>query len=253
MHGTNKTICIAGKNRCAIECLKYLIENYKNINILALPNKSDKGFDGWQKSFKKFAKLKRVSITNLNYLQKQKDLFLFSLEYEKILNIKKFNTKKLFNFHFSLLPKYRGCHTNYFQIKNGEKMSGVTLHKIDRGIDTGDIIDSLKFKIHKNSTAYENYNKLLNKSILIIKKNIKRILNGKYSIKKQNLKKGSYFSRKSVDYKSLVNIKEIKHNLITHNQIRSLIFEPFQLPIYNDKKIIKSFFKNNKIRLLYLK
>ena len=59
MHGTNKTICIAGKNSCAIECLKYLIENYKNINILALPNKSDKGFDGWQKSFKKFAK-KRI-------------------------------------------------------------------------------------------------------------------------------------------------------------------------------------------------
>ena len=48
-------------------------------------------------------------------------------------------------------------------------------------------------------------------------------------------------------------LKEIKNNLITHNQIRSLIFEPFQLPIYNHKKIIKSFFKNKKIRLLYLK
>ena len=56
MHGKNNTICIAGKNRCAIECLKYLIKNYKNTNILALPNISDKGYDGWQKSFKKFAK-----------------------------------------------------------------------------------------------------------------------------------------------------------------------------------------------------
>ena len=43
MHGKNKTICIAGKNKCAIDCLKYLIKNYKNINILALPNESDKG------------------------------------------------------------------------------------------------------------------------------------------------------------------------------------------------------------------
>ena len=253
MHGTNKTICIAGKNRCAIDCLEYLIKNYKNINILALPNKSDKGYDGWQKSFKRFAKQKKISITNLKDLQKQKNLFLFSLEYEKILNIKKFNTKNLFNFHFSLLPKYRGCHTNYFQIKNGEKVSGVTLHKIDSGIDTGDVIDSLKFRISKNSTAYENYDKLLNKSVLLFKKNIKKILNGNYRVKKQNLKKGSYFSRKSVDYKSLINFKEIKHNLATHNQIRSLIFEPFQLPIYNDKKIIKSIFKNKKIRLLYLK
>ena len=253
MHGTNKTVCIAGKNSCAIECLKYLIENYKNINILALPNKSDRGFDGWQKSFRKFAKQKKISITNLNDLQNKKNLFLFSLECEKIFNIKKFNTKNLFNFHFSLLPKYRGCHTNYFQIRNGEKTSGVTLHKIDRGIDTGDIIDSLKFKISKNSTAYENYNKLLNKSVLLFKKNIRRILNGNYTIKKQNLKKGSYFNRESVDYKSLIYFKEIKNNLTTHNQIRSLIFEPFQLPIYNDKKIIKSIFKNKKIRLLYLK
>ncbi len=253
MHGTSKTICIAGKNRCAIECLKYLIENFKNVNILALPNKSDKGLDGWQKSFKKFAKQKKISVTNLDNLQKQKNLFLFSLEYEKILNIKKFSTKNLFNIHFSLLPKYRGCHTNYFQIKNGEKVSGVTLHKIDSGIDTGDIIDSLKFKISQNSTAYENYDKLLSKSILLFKKNIKRILSGNYRIKKQNLKKGSYFSRQSVNYKSLINLKEIKHNLTTHNQIRSLIFEPFQLPIYNDKKIIKSIFKKKKIRLLYLK
>ena len=251
--GQIKTICIAGKNSCAIECLKYLIENYKNINILALPNKSDRGFDGWQKSFRKFAKQKKISITNLNDLQNKKNLFLFSLEYEKIFNIKKFNTKNLFNFHFSLLPKYRGCHTNYFQIRNGEKTSGVTLHKIDRGIDTGDIIDSLKFKIPKNSTAYENYNKLLNKSVLLFKKNFRRILNGNYRIKKQNLKKGSYFRRESVDYKSLIYFKEIKNNLTTHNQIRSLIFEPFQLPIYNDKKIIKSIFKNKKIRLLYLK
>ena len=127
------------------------------------------------------------------------------------------------------------------------------MHKIDSGIDTGDVIDSLKFRISKNSTAYENYDKLLSKSILLFKKNIKRILSGNYRIKKQNLKKGSYFSRQSVNYKSLINLKEIKHNLTTHNQIRSLIFEPFQLPIYNDKKIIKSFFKNNKIRLLYLK
>ena len=252
MHGTNKTICIAGKNSCAIECLKYLIKNSKDTKILALPNKSDNGIDGWQKSFKKFAKQKNISIINLDYLYNQKNLFLFSLEYEKILNIKNFNSKNLFNFHFSLLPKYRGCHTNYYQIRNGEKFSGVTLHKIDKGIDTGDVIDSVKFIIGKNSTAYENYNNLLDKSVLLFKKNIKRILSGNYPIKKQNPKKGSYFSRKSVNYKKLINFKVIKHNLNTHNQIRSLIFEPFQLPIYNDKKIIKSIYKNKKIRLIYL-
>ena len=181
-----------------------------------------------------------------------KNLYLFSIEYEKILNIKKFNTKKLFNIHFSLLPKYRGCHTNFFQIFNGEKKTGVTLHKIDKGIDTGPIIDSLNFNINKNTTGYENYINLMNKSIILFKKNIGRILDNDFKHKKQNLKKGSYFSKKSVDYKKIKIIELIKNDLKTHNKIRSLIFQPFQLPIYNGKKIKMSLYKNKKIKLKYL-
>ena len=252
MHGKNKTICIAGKNKCAIDCLTYLLKKYPHIKILALPNKSDDGNDTWQKSFKKFARKNKVPITNLKRLYNKENLYFFSLEFEEILNTKLFKSKNLFNFHFSLLPKYRGCHTNYYQILNGEKRSGVTLHKIDRGIDTGMIIDSLSFKIQINTTAYQNYLKLLNTSVILFKKIFYKILSNNYSTKKQNLKKGSYFNKKSVNYKKLIHFNKIKHNLNTHNMIRSLIFPPFQLPIYNGKKIKKSLFKNKKIRLLYL-
>lgn len=251
MHGTSKTICIAGKNRCAIECLRYLIENYKNINILALPNKSDKGFDGWQKSFKKFAKKKNVKVINLNHLYKLKNLHFFSLEYEHILNIDKFYSKNLYNLHFSLLPNYRGCHTNYYQIRDGLYNTGVTLHYIDRGIDTGDVIDNIKYKIGINDTAYDNYLKLLKYSVILFKKNLNKILQNKHKRIKQNLKKGSYFSRKSINYKKIINIKKIENNLKTHNMIRSLIFEPFQLPKYNGSLIKKSIFKNKKIKVIY--
>ena len=252
MHGKNKTICIAGKNKCAIDCLTYLLKKYPNFEILALPNKSDDGNDTWQKSFKKFAQKNKVPITNLKSLYNKKNLYFFSLEFEEILNTKLFKSKNLFNFHFSLLPKYRGCHTNYYQILNGEKKSGVTLHKMNRGIDTGMIIDSLSFRIQINTTAYQNYLKLLNTSVILFKKIFYKILSNNYSTKKQNLKRGSYFNKKSVNYKKLINLNKIKHNLNTHNMIRSLIFPPFQLPIYNGKKIKKSLFKNKKIRLLYL-
>ena len=252
MHGKNKTICIAGKNKCAIDSLTYLLKKYPDFKILALPNKSDDGNDTWQKSFKKFAQKNKVPITNLKSLYNKENLYFFSLEFEEILNTKLFKSKNLFNFHFSLLPKYRGCHTNYYQIFNGEKKSGVTLHKIDRGIDTGMIIDSLSFKIQINTTAYQNYLKLLNTSVILFKKFFHKILSNNYSIKKQSLKRGSYFNKKSVNYKNLIHFNKIKHNLNTHNMIRSLIFPPFQLPIYNGKKIKKSLFKNKKIRLLYL-
>ena len=141
-------ICIAGKNKCAIDGIKILLKNkLKKNRILALPINSDNGRDSWQPSFKKYVKNKKIKIINLNYLYKLRNLIFLSFEYDKIIDIKKFKSKELFNFHFSLLPKYRGCHTNFMQIFNGEKYSGVTLHKIDRGIDTGPILDQLKFKI----------------------------------------------------------------------------------------------------------
>ena len=114
------------------------------------------------------------------------------------------------------------------------------------------IIDSLSFKIRINTTAYQNYLKLLNTSVILFKKIFHKILSNNYSTKNQNLRRGSYFNKKSVNYKKLIHFNKIKHNLNTHNMIRSLIFPPFQLPIYNGKKIKKSLFKNKKIRLLYL-
>ena len=246
--------CIAGKNQCSIDALSYLISrnDIDNNSLSVCINSDDEGNDNWQPSLMKYANDNKILIMSLNDLYKIKNLYFFSLEYEEILKVKKFISKNLFNFHFSLLPKYRGCHTNYYQILNGEKKTGVTLHEIDKGIDTGKIIDALSFKIHINTTAYQNYLNLLDKSVILFKKNINKILNNNFLSKKQNLKKGSYYSRKSVNYEKLINFHKLTHNLKTHNRIRSLIFHPFQLPIYNDKKIIKSIFKNKKIKLIYL-
>ena len=51
--------------------------------------------------------------------------------------------------------------------------------------------------------------------------------------------------------KILLNIKKIDNRLKTHNIEDGFIFKPFQLPIYNKKKIIKSIFKNNLIKIKY--
>ena len=244
-------ICIAGKNKCAIDALKFILPlNKKKIKILALPNHNDKGRDGWQPSFKKFAIENRIRIVKIKELYSIKELFFFSLEYLKIIKVEKFKTNNLFNFHFSLLPKYRGCHTNFFQIYNGEKYSGVTIHKIDRGIDTGDIIDQMKFKIRINDTAQENYLKLMAFAITLFKKNLHNILNSKYKLKKQVLSTGSYYSRGSVNYKKMIKITLKKSSMKIHNKIRSLIFPAYQLPKVNGVQVQKSVYKNNKIYLI---
>lgn len=247
-----KKICVAGKNKCSIDIVAFILKKIGKKNLLILPNKSDKGIDGWQPSLKKYAKKNKIKITSLSEIYNIKNLVLISIEYETILKIKKFKSKELFNIHFSLLPKYRGCHTNYLQIKNGEKKSGVTLHKIDGGIDTGDIIDQLKFKLDLNTNAFQNYNQLMNYSLRIFKKNFSQIMQKKYKLKKQINSLSTYFNRSFVNYKKERFLKKKSNSMKFHNKVRALIFPPLQLPILNRKKIINSSFSKKKVYLSYL-
>ena len=44
------------------------------------------------------------------------------------------------NIHNAPLPKYRGMLPNFWQLYHGEKEAGMTIHRIDTGLDTGDIV-----------------------------------------------------------------------------------------------------------------
>ncbi len=251
MFGQNNIICVAGMNKCSIDFLKFISLKISKKNIFVLPSKRDKGIDGWQPSLKKYAKKNKYKIVSINELYKIKNLIFISIEYDLLIDIKKFLSKELFNFHFSLLPKYRGCHTNFFQIFYGEKISGVTLHKIDKGIDTGPIIASIKFKISKNTNAFKNYHKLMSYSLKLLKKNFNSILNKKYKIKKQKLKNGSYFSKLSVNYQKMKYFKLKKITRKHFNQIKAFIFPPMQLPFLNNKKISDIRYLKNNIKIIY--
>lgn len=55
--------------------------------------------------------------------------------------VKKYH-KKIINVHPSLLPKYPGMDLNVHAevLKNDEKETGMTIHYVDEGVDTGEII-----------------------------------------------------------------------------------------------------------------
>ena len=48
--------------------------------------------------------------------------------------------ERLYNFHPSLLPYYRGPVPSYWCIRNGEERTGITLHKIGAEVDRGRIL-----------------------------------------------------------------------------------------------------------------
>ena len=252
MYGKNKVICIAGKNQCSIDFLKFTAKKIKKRNILVLPNKSDKGKLTWQPSLRSYAEKNNFKITNLKSLYKIENLIFISIEFEEIINLKNFKSKELFNFHFSLLPKYRGCHTNFFQLYFGEKNSGVTLHKIDNGIDTGPIISNIKFKININDNALVNYKRLMKSSSLLYRKNFVKIIKNNYKEKKQNNKRSTYFSRSSVNYDKMKHFSIKNMNLKFFHRIKAFIFPPLQLPLVNSKLVKNIRLINKKIVLTYL-
>ncbi len=94
---------------------------------------------------------------------------------EDILNIPR---KGCVNVHGTPLPKYRGPHTLNWQIINGEPEGGVTLHYIDEGVDTGDIIDQMVFDIPDGVTANDLKPMMMDLGILLLNKHLEGILEG---------------------------------------------------------------------------
>ena len=47
---------------------------------------------------------------------------------------------RLINIHPSLLPKYPGAHAHRDALADGAKITGCTVHLVDEGVDTGEII-----------------------------------------------------------------------------------------------------------------
>lgn len=89
------------------------------------------------------------------------DLFV-SMSFNQILKTEIIKTPRLgfINCHAGALPFYRGRNPLNWVLINGEKEFGVTVHYIDKGIDTGDIIKQNMVPFGEN----DDYGDLLKKA-----------------------------------------------------------------------------------------
>ena len=234
-------ICVAGKNNIAIECTDFLIKNnlISAKDLFVCFNTTDIGEDTFQRSFRKYSHEKNLKEVLLADLMEIRDLLFVSLEYDKLVPVDKFASTNLFNIHFSLLPKYKGMYTSAWPILNGETSSGVTLHKIDSGIDTGDIIDQIEFTIDNDDNCKDLYLNYISHGILLFKRNIANLISGDYIAVKQNALFSSYYSKHSIDY-SNIKIGLNKTAFEIRNQIRAFNFSEYQVPRIFGEKIVSA-------------
>lgn len=238
--------CIAGKNAIAINGLHMLINRgIPTNNIRACVNRSDTGINNWQRSFKKECVDLNIKIVTLETLYEIEDLIFISLEYDQIIKVNRFKSENLYNIHFSLLPEFKGMYTSAWPILSGKNYSGVTLHKIDQGIDTGDIIDQIRFEFDYDTTAFGLYNLYLENSTQLLSQNLTKLIQIEYTAVLQASSGASYFSKSSINYAGL-KIDFNKTAFEVKNQIRAFSFRPFQLPEVGGYAISHADISNNK-------
>ena len=108
-----------------------------------------------------------------------------------VITLKKFH-HNIFNFHPSLLPKYRGGSPIEHQILNEESNGGMTFHWIDEEFDSGKIITQKEYFIGNCQTYEDVLEGLVNLGSEILGQLLKKPI-GSWGGLKMNKDNGSYF------------------------------------------------------------
>jgi len=229
-----------GKNRIAVECTRVVRAAGDDV-VLAVLDPADDGRDTWQPSFRRAAEsegLPTFDPVDINApsgvarVQAAKPDFVFSFQYAQILKASVISAARIatLNLHFGPLPRYQGVSTIAWALINGERATGVTLHHIHRGVDSGDIVCAAPVPIALTDTGRSLYDKCVEAGISLFAEWYGRLRGGDVPRQPQDPTRALYYNRHSLDFKereicSSADVENIA------NWIRAIIFPPLQYPV----------------------
>ncbi len=144
----------------AVVCLNKLISSKLHIEAVLLPDKTN----GSRENIRAIAECNNIKVLEYDkspnepgLIEKIKELNCdigVVCSFNHKLSKDFLNTTKdgFINCHPSILPKYRGGNPYFHIIKNGDTMSGITLHFADENFDTGRIITQEVLPLMKKET-----------------------------------------------------------------------------------------------------
>jgi len=100
--------------------------------------------------------------------------------------------KGIINIHPSLLPKYRGPTPVQTAILNGDKITGVSIMKVDEKIDHGPILTQEKEQILETDTAESLYKRLFEKGANLLPEALNKYIEGNLKPAPQNHEKATF-------------------------------------------------------------
>ena len=110
---------------------------------------------------------------------------------KEILNLP---TYGCINLHSSLLPEFKGVMPSFWVLLKKENYTGVSVFKMDEGIDSGPIISQKKIAIAKNTTQKDLIISTKKIGMELIIESVEKIKSGKIAYINNPVGKGTYFS-----------------------------------------------------------
>jgi methionyl-tRNA formyltransferase len=98
-----------------------------------------------------------------------------------------------FNLHGSLLPKYRGRAPINWAVLHGETHIGMTLHRMVRRPDAGDVVDQEGVDISPQDTAEQAFRKVMPCARVVLARQIEALLAGTATETPQDESAATYF------------------------------------------------------------
>ncbi|MFA9408697.1 MAG: methionyl-tRNA formyltransferase [Candidatus Dadabacteria bacterium] len=138
---------------------------------------------------------------------------IVSCYFNQILKNRIFNIPKVstVNVHSSLTQKYRGLNNYFWVLVNNERESGVTIHEIDEGIDTGKIIAQRTVKINNTDTAMAIFVRLSQECAELFLNSMEKIINKQSTINDTSQSKYYSLPTKEAYWKFLETGRKLYH------------------------------------------
>lgn len=164
------------------------------------------------------------------------DIFVV-VAYGQILSRKILDIPKIFsiNVHASLLPRYRGAAPINWALINGEAKTGITIIKMDEGLDTGEVILQTSIDIDEDDDALSLQEKLGREGRPLLIETLEKIAGNKFSLTPQDESKGVSLAPKLKREDGEINWSNSAGSI--RNLIRGCIDWPNAFTYYRNKRL----------------
>ena len=118
-------------------------------------------------------------------LSRLKPSLIVSAGFMKILGpvVLRFHQGKIINTHPALLPAFPGAHAVQDALAAGVSETGATIHLVDQGIDTGEVIAQARVKVEPGDTQDSLHERIKQAERKLLVTTVSDIANGKVTLK----------------------------------------------------------------------